>query len=44
MRTLADRYVERYERLLPGGTTRSEWLSLRPPSPLRRWRTRMMAR
>lgn len=44
MRTLADRYVERYERLLPSGTTRSEWLSLRPPSPLRRWRARMMAR
>ena len=44
MSTLADRYVDRYRRLLPSGTSRSEWLSLRPPSPLRRWRTRMMTR
>ncbi|MFZ9629833.1 MAG: glycosyltransferase family 4 protein [Ilumatobacteraceae bacterium] len=44
MRTLADRYVERYRRLLPPTTSRSEWMSLRPPSPLRRWRTRMMSR
>ena len=44
MRTIADRYVERYHRLVPPTTSGSEWMSLRPPSPLRRWRTRMMTR
>lgn len=44
MAALAEAYIARYERLSPPGSSRAEWLSLRPPSPLRRWRSRMMAR
>lgn len=44
MGALAEVYIERYRRLAPPGQSRSEWISLRPPSPLRRWRARMMAR
>lgn len=44
MVTLADRYVEIYTRLARATAGPGEWLSLRPPSPLRGWRARMMAR